>query len=630
MCGIAGIVSQHMGRIQQAELQTMGEAIRHRGPDDEGLYLGDHVGLAHRRLSIIDLVTGHQPMTNEDSSIWIVFNGEIYNYLELRLELMSKGHRFKTASDTEVLVHLYEEYGPDFLLKLNGMFAFALYDQARDRLMAARDHFGIKPYYYAMNKDEFIFASEIKAIVAIRPEYRVPDTQALYDYITFQFCLHDKTFFRGIKKLLPGHYLLLESVSTAPSLHIRQYWDLDFSLDTYHTEDYFVDRLMTLLQDSIRLQLRSDVPLGCHLSGGIDSSTVTCLAASLLNSQIKTFTGAFDYGPDYDESEYAREVSAFAGTEYHEIRPTAADFAASISDIIYQMDEPAAGPGVFPQYFLSKLARQHVKVVLGGSGGDEMFGGYARYLVAYLEQCIKGAILESQEEGKFVVTLDSIIPNLPMLQDYVPMLKSFWLSGLFEDMDRRYFHLINRGPSNEQLYSGDLLSVGRDYDVFASFQAIFNGPFTKSYINKMSYFDIKTLLPALLHVEDRTSMSFGLESRVPLLDRRIAELIASIPPTTRWKGSKSKHIFKRAVENLIPEKVVARKDKKGFPVPLSEWLADDLKDFVRDVLFSSNAKQRGIYNVHDLESFIASEQKFGRETWGLLCMELWFQRFIDG
>ncbi len=628
MCGIAGVVSPHKGRIQQDELQRMGDTMNHRGPDDEGLYLSEHVGFIHKRLSIIDLVTGHQPIPNEDNTIWIVYNGEIYNYLELRQELLNKGHRFRTSSDTEVLIHLYEEYGPEFLLKLNGMYAFAIYDQKLDLLMAARDYFGIKPFYYSYNQNEFIFASEIKAIVHIRPELQIPNQLALYDYITFQFCLHDKTFFKGVKKLMPGHYLLLENVSTEPQLRIHQYWDLEFSLDLEHSEEHFVDQLMMLLQDAVRLQLRSDVPLGSHLSGGIDSSVVTCLAAGLLNSPLKTFSGAFDYGIDYDETSYAHQVSAFAGTEYNEIRPTANDFMDSISDIIYQMDEPAAGPGVFPQYFVSKLAAQKVKVVLGGQGGDEIFCGYTRYLVAYLEQCLKGAIFESNDEGTFVVTMESIIPNLPVLREYVPMLKSFWQSGIFGEMDHRYFHLINRSPDSANFYSGDLLSVGRDYDIFASFQEIFNRPATNSYINKMTYFDLKTLLPALLHVEDRTSMSFSLESRVPLLDRRIVELVARIPPTIKWGGGRSKHIFKRAVEHLIPEKIMVRKDKKGFPVPLSEWLKGELRDFSHDILLSDAARQRGIYNIPHLEQAISVEKQFGRQTWGLLCMELWFQRFI--
>lgn len=628
MCGIAGIISSTR-KPYQAELQRMGEALGHRGPDDEGFFTADQVGFVHKRLSIIDLITGRQPMSNDNSTVTVVFNGEIYNYLELRLELINKGHHFITSSDTEVLLHLYEEYGTGFLSMLNGMFAFAIFDQNDDRIFAARDHFGIKPFYYVFNKDEFVFASEPKAILSIRPEYCQPDEKALYDYVMFQFCLHEKTFFRGINKLLPGYYLVVDHISSSPSIRVNRYWDIEFSLDREHTEEYFIDKLMMLLQDSVRLQLRSDVPIGFHLSGGLDSSTITCIASRLNGIKMKTFTGAFDDGLEYDETEFAREVSRFAQTEYFEIRPTAQDFAETISEIIYRMDEPSAGPGVFPQYFVSKLASRHVKVILGGQGGDELFGGYARYLVAYLEQCLKGAILETNEEGKFVVTLDSIIPNLPVLREYTPLLQSFFKSGLFEDMDRRYFQLINRSPNSAQYYSEDLLSIGHTYDSFETFCEIFNAPDTKSYINKMTYFDMKTLLPALLHVEDRTSMSFSLESRVPLLDHRIVELMATIPPNIKWKGGQSKYLFRRAVETLLPGKVMNRKDKKGFPVPLSKWMQGELKGFTYDILLSKKARERGVYNMQNLERAVVLSGKYDRELWGLLCMELWYQRFID-
>jgi len=628
MCGIAGVISSEK-KIVLAELQKMGAALGHRGPDDEGFLVTPHVGFVHKRLSIIDLTTGQQPMSNEDNTLTIVFNGEIYNYLDLRLDLINRGHQFITSSDTEVLLHLFEEYGPGFLTMLNGMFAFVIYDQKNDRIFAARDHFGIKPFYYVFEDKEFIFASEPKAILSIRSKYRQVDEKALYDYVIFQFCLHEKTFFRGIKKLLPGHSLVLDRVSSSPSLHITQYWDIEFSIDTEHSEEYFVDKLMMLLQDSVRLQLRSDVPLGLYLSGGLDSSAITCLASRLVGTQVKTFTGAFDDGLEYDETDFAREVSAFARTEYFEVRPTARDFVENISDIIFRMDEPAAGPGVFPQYFVSKLAAQNVKVILGGQGGDELFGGYARYLVAYLEQCLKGAILETNEEGKFVVTLDSIIPNLPVLKEYTPLLQSFWRNGLFEEMDRRYYQLVDRTPHPEQYYSEDLLSIGRDYDAFESFGEIFDAPNTQSYINKMTYFDMKTLLPALLHVEDRTSMAFSLESRVPLLDYRIVELMATIPPNIKWKGGQSKYIFRKAIETLIPSKVMNRRDKKGFPVPLSKWMRGELKGFLRDIIMSNKARERGIYSTKNFEQVVFSDGKYDRQIWGLLCMELWYQRFID-
>ena len=632
MCGIAGIINFNTGdKVDQDVLELMTDAIKHRGPDDEGFYFDNSVGFGHRRLSIIDIEGGHQPMTNEDETIWIVYNGEIYNYLELRRDLAGKGHKFKTHSDTEVIIHLYEEYNEKCLERLNGMFAFALWDKTKKRLFAARDRLGIKPFYYYFDETKFIFASEIKAILK-HPDIKAePNWNGILDYLTFQFCLGDKTLFNGIKKLLPGHYLVLHPQDPGNNLSIHKYWDLDFTIDTYHTEDFFNDKLLRLVEDSVRLRLRSDVPLGANLRGGLDSSTITFIASSLLDSDsaLKTFTGGFREGSDYDETDYAKIVSKFANTEYFEIYPTASDFIETLPKLIYYLDEPVAGPGVFPQYFVSKLASENVKVVLGGQGGDEIFGGYARYLVGYLEQCLKGAIFETQEEGKYVVTLDSIIPNLTLLQQYKPMLQYFWSNGLFEPMDRRYFKLIDRSNGLENLITEDLLKMRKNYSVFDSFQQILNNPNTSSYLNKMTHFDIKTLLPALLQVEDRTSMAVSLESRVPLLDHRIVELIASMPPTMKFRGGATKYIFKRAIRNVVPKEVLDRKDKMGFPVPLSEWYQDSLKGFLQEILLSDRAKERGIYNMNSIESAIATERKFGRQVWGLLCLELWFREFID-
>lgn len=631
MCGIGGIISHDQNFINSEILTKMGDTLRHRGPDDEGIFIDGPVGLFHRRLAIIDLITGHQPMSNEDETIWIVFNGEIYNYQDLRPGLIQKGHIFKSSSDTEVIIHLYEEYGPECVTQLNGMFAFALYDKIKDQLFCARDHFGIKPFYYSFIKDKnFIFASEIKAIVKIFPELRQPDYAAITEYITFQFSLHEKTLFQGIKKILPGHYLIVENVHEKPNIREKKYWDVEYSTDSYHTEEYYIDQLQMLLQDSIRQQLRSDVPIGCHLSGGMDSSIVTCVASDLLGCSLHSFTGSFDFGPHYDESAYAREVSRFSGTDYHEIRPNANDFISSIEDIIYFMDEPVAGPGVFPQLFVSRLARKYVKVVLGGQGGDEIFGGYARYLVAYLEQCLKGAIFETQEEGDFVVTLDSIIPNLPLLQEYLPMLRSFWSQGVFEPMDRRYYSLINRSGSISEFFTPGFQSTIMQNDPYATYKELFIHPSSQSYINRMSYVDMKTLLPALLHVEDRTSMSVSLESRVPFLDRRIIELIARVPPTIKWKGGQSKYLLRKAVGNLIPEMILNRKDKMGFPVPLMEWFASDLNTYIREILLDTRVKERGIFNMDKLELSLNSDRNgLERGLWGLLCLELWFRIHID-
>lgn len=629
MCGIAGIIERDRGRaVDRGAIAAMTAALAHRGPDDETAYIEGPVGLGHRRLAIIDLQTGRQPMCNEDGTLWIVFNGEIYNYLELRREL-TRHHTFRTQSDTEVLLHLYEELGERCLDRLNGMFSFAIWDARQQRLFAARDRLGIKPFYWHMDGERFCFASEPKAMLAAGLVQSSSDAQGLEQYLTFQFCLGERTLFGGISKLEPGHYLSFRPHRDSEPAIVR-YWDFNYELDVHHTEEYFTDQLLLLLQDSVRLQLRSDVPVGAHLSGGVDSSTVVSLAVQHYGGAFHTFTGAFRDGPAYDETGYARAVSERAGTIHHEVWPTAMDFADTMPWLVYMMDEPAAGPGMFPQYFVSKLAREHVTVVLGGQGGDELFGGYARYLVAYLEQCLKGAIYGTQEDGKYVVTWDSIMPNLALLRQYGPLLQSFWRDGLFGEMDSRYFRLVSRIEDAESVVTPDLWNAESRSRMFGVFQQAFNSPATKSYFNKMTDFDLKTLLPALLHVEDRTSMSVSLESRVPLLDHRIVDLVTRMPPTTRFKGGDTKRVFREAIRHLLPAVVLDRRDKMGFPVPLAEWMRGPLRDFVADTLLSPRAKQRGIYRTDGVEKLVMNEHAFGRQLWGLLNLELWFRAFIDG
>lgn len=629
MCGIAGIVFKNE-IVSENMLKCMTDKIAHRGPDGEGFYVNENIGLAHKRLSIIDPENGHQPMTNEDGTVWITFNGAVYNYLELRQELIQKGHKIKTYCDTEVIIHAYEEYGEKCVERFNGMFAFVIWDSKRKQLFAARDRFGVKPFYYYANEDKLIFASEIKAILATGEVDKAVNYEGIHDYITFQFTLGEKTLFKDIKKLQPGYYMKID-VCNGINIEMKQYWDLKFEYDTYHTEDYFVDKLLLLIEDATKIRLRSDVPLGCHLSGGLDSSTIACIASDLLGgSGLNTFTGGFDKGKEYNETEYAKLVSKFANTEYHEIMPDAEDFKTIINDLIYYLDEPCAGPGVFPQYYVSKLASQHVKVVLGGQGGDEIFMGYARYLVAYFEECIKGAIWETSDEEKYAVSLESIIPNLPLLGTYKPMLQYFLKEDLFKGHEDRYFRLIDRSEGMKNLFNEEIFHTESNYSPFEEYKTLFNKEDVHSYINKMMYFDIKGSLPALLQVEDRTSMSVGIESRLPLLDYRIAELLATIPPNVKFHGGKSKALFKKSIKNIIPSEILERKDKMGFPVPLSDWYQDSLKDFVSDTLLSDKARSRGLYKMDQLENLLVNgEHKFSRVVWGILCLELWFKNFID-
>jgi asparagine synthase (glutamine-hydrolysing) len=629
MCGIAGVVAREAaGAADPGVVRRMLASLAHRGPDGDGLHVAGPAVLGHKRLAIIDLETGQQPMSNEDGSLWITFNGEIYNYVELRDEL-ARHHEFRTRSDTEVILHLYEELGERCLDRLNGMFAFAIWDARQQRLFAARDRLGIKPFYWAMTGDALVFASEPKAILEAGLVKPALNTAAFEEYLTFQFCLDEHTLFRDIQKLEPGHYLSFRP-HRDPAPSIVPYWSLRFEIDFDHTEDHFRRSLLELMTDAVRLQLRSDVAVGAHCSGGMDSSSVVMLAARQSTNGFHTFTGAFREGARYDESAYALLVAEAAHAKSHVVYPTAAEFAESLPWLIYMMDEPAAGPGLFPQYCVSRLARDHVKVVLGGQGGDELFGGYARYLVAYLEQALRGAIYGAGNDSRYLVTWDSIAPSLPLLRQYQPMLQRFWADGLFGDMDRRYFRLVTRHEPEGGMYSQDVCGPVAMERMFGRFAQIFNEPSAKSYIDRMTNFDVKTLLPALLQVEDRTSMSVSLESRVPLLDHRIAELVMRMPPAMRFRGGDSKRILREAMTDILPERVRQRTDKMGFPVPLAQWLQGPLRDFVHDILLSDRARQRGLYRHQRVEQLLAEDAPFDRELWGVLCLELWHRAFLDG
>ncbi len=629
MCGIAAILSHNRSLDDRVPVvRRMLSEIAHRGPDGEGcLHIADQAVLGHRRLAIIDIEHGQQPMCSEDGRYSLIFNGEIYNYLDLRQSLIQNGHRFVTFSDTEVLLRLLIERGADAVNSLNGMFAFLFHDRVDNRWIAARDAFGIKPLYYVSLDQEIVFASEIKALL-VHPDISASrDDLALQQYLSLQFCLDDRTMFRDVKKVKPGFLLQGRGQQI---LEQNCFWDTNYVIDHYHTEDYFVDRLRALLEDSVRLQIRSDVPLGGYLSGGMDSSLVCALAASHLESPMPVFHGRFQESPAYDESRYAKIAAESARGIYNEITITENDFVESLPNLIRSLDEPLAGPGLLPQFCVSRAAREKVTVILGGQGGDEIFGGYARYLVGYLEQSLKGAIFETQEEGKHLVTLESIIPQLPMLKQYKPLLAKFWQDGLFDEMDARYFRLIDRSEDLNASLDPDLVAQFDPQQVFAEFQKVFNHPDTTSYINKMTHFDQKTLLPALLQVEDRVSMSVSLEARVPLLDTRIVDLVTTMPPPLKFQGGRTKHVLKKATQTLLPREILARQDKMGFPVPLSEWMQEGpVRDFVGDILLSRASRERGIFQKETLHRLMTEQGVGGRHLWGALSLELWHREFID-
>ena len=625
MCGVVGLLTVGGREASASLVRHLGEVLRHRGPDGEGTFAEGPVALHHLRLAIIDLHTGAQPMRDGDRVI--SYNGEIYNYRELRDELAAMGHRFRTASDTEVILKAYDAWGTDAIGKLNGMFAFLLYDAGAKRLLAVRDRFGIKPLYWCRVGDDIIWASEIKALLRHPAVTAEADVEALREYLTFQFVLGDRTLFRGVHKVRPAHFQVIDVRTGA--MEERRYWEPRYEIREGVREEDAAQELRELLEDAVALQMRSDVPVGSHLSGGLDSGLLTMLASRHVPAPMATFTGTFREGPEFDETRYARMVADAAGATLFETVPQAEALPDLLPRLIWHLDEPAAGPGVIPQYEVSRLAARHVRVVLGGQGGDEVFGGYTRYLVAYLEQALKGAIYESNEEAEHIVSLQSILPNLPMLQQYVPMLQQFWRSGVFEPMDRRYFRLVDRMGGATSLFSSDFRS-GYDADaIFATFQRTFNHPQTGSYFNKMTHFDQVASLPALLQVEDRVSMAVSIESRVPLLDHRLVEFVAAMPPRLKFRGAEMKYLFKRAVRDILPRGVLERKDKMGFPVPLHLWMRGPVREFVGDTLLSTRALGRGIVNGDEVRRLLDYESAFSRQTWGLLNLELWFLTFVD-
>ncbi|MBL4623539.1 MAG: asparagine synthase (glutamine-hydrolyzing), partial [Flavobacteriales bacterium] len=454
MCGIVGVLNNKRD-IEQGRLRSivdvMIDKIKHRGPDANGTIVSNYGVLGHARLSIIDLENGHQPMYSADGRYVLVFNGEIYNYIELRIELIQKGITFSTFSDTEVLLNALIFYGEGAINKLNGMFAFCFLDTQSGDWIICRDHFGIKPLYYSVVDDQLYFASEIKSFTVVPGFLSKVNRKGMDQYFTFQFCLGNETLFDGVKKVEPGFFL---SGHASTIKRVKRYWSADYQSDTAHTEDYFLEKLQFFLKDSARLQIRSDVPLGAYLSGGLDSSIVSTLAAETLKDKLPLFTGRFAEGAEYEETYYAKEVCNHLRGEMHEITPTAKDFVDNLPYIMSIMDEPVAGPGVFPQYMVSKEASKYVKVILGGQGGDEIFGGYARYLVGYFEQALKANIMGDDDTGD-EIELSSLISNLPLLKQYKPMLANFWKEGLFESIDKRYFRLIDRSPDLQDILTTD-------------------------------------------------------------------------------------------------------------------------------------------------------------------------------
>jgi asparagine synthase (glutamine-hydrolysing) len=626
MCGIAGIFSLDRTPINniQRRAAAMSELIAHRGPDGDGLWVSpdQSVALVHRRLSIIDLTEeAAQPMHSEPGHV-LVYNGEIYNYRELQETARGKGWRQKTKSDSEMILAGYAQDGKKCLDALRGMFAFALFDG--DRLFCARDRFGVKPFYYAVVSNVLYFASEMKALLPFLPDIET-DPEALSEYLAFQYTIGERNLFKHIKSLLPGHSLSVEN----GQVKIARYWDVHYNIDYSHTASWFAEKMEEALDDSIRVHLRSDVPVGAYISGGIDSSLIAIRAAREDASGRLGFHGKFTEFEGYDESGYAEKASEMGGIDLHQIDIKASDFSDNIAKVIYHLDVPVAGPGSFPQYMVSGLAAKHVKVVLGGQGGDEIFGGYARYLIAYFEQCMKAAIDGTHKNGNFVVTPESIIGQLSSLKEYKPLIRQLFSKGLFGELDERYFRLSDRSADLQDEVDWSQLNQGA---VFETFQSVFNSERNvrkEAYLDSMTHFDFKCLLPALLQVEDRMSMAHGLEARVPLLDHPLVELAATIPADIKFKDGRMKHFLKSTFKNDLPQELYQRRDKMGFPVPLKEWFSGELKDFVQDIFSSQRQKNRPFFNSDAILANLDRGERFSRKTWGLMSLELWHQTFHD-
>lgn len=631
MCGIGGVagLTGPLGPGIVSDLQLVNQILSHRGPDGHAVWAAPHhkVGLAHRRLSIIDVGennTGTQPM-HSGTGLTVVFNGEIYNYVELKRELAGFWN-FRTNSDTETILAAYARWGDECVKHFRGMFAFALWDEVRQRLLCARDFFGIKPFYYTQGKQAVYFASECKALLPFLEEIAT-DPGALAEYVTFQYTLGDQTMFRGIKQLMPGHLLIVENGQAK----IRRYWDVHHFADSDITPARMREGMRERVQDAIRLHLRSDVPVGSYLSGGVDSSLVAILASRTEGSGHKAFHGRFLEYPGYDESGYAREAANKANSELFITDITAADFAKNIDKVIYHLDYPVAGPGSFPQYMVSELAADHVKVVLGGQGGDEMFGGYARYVIAYLEHCLNLGLHGEYVEKSMPVSMQSLMPNLGVLREYVPLMRRTWGAGLFDPLAKQYFRLVDRSSDLRDEIDWRAMGIPRD-DMFDRFQSIFSNPanVTKNAtFNAMTNFEFKCLLPALLQVEDRMSMAHGLESRVPLLDRPIAEFAAVIPEGIKFQGGKMKHALRSTFDADLPNAITQRRDKMGFSTPLNEWFQNELRDLVHDTFASMAARRRPYLNSEAIRLGLDEVRGFSRKTWGLLSLELWHQQFHD-
>ena len=629
MCGIAGIVdADGLGPDDVAAALRMRDVLTHRGPDGAGLYTDPHAVLAHRRLSIVDLAGGHQPLSNEDGTVWVTYNGEIYNHAEVRPTLEGCGHRYRTKSDTETIVHAHEEWGDDCVHRFRGMFAFAVWNATARRLLLVRDRLGVKPLYWARTGNRLLFASEIKSILASGQVAAEPNEHVIPEVLATRYTSGVETLFRGIFKLLPGHRLVFDN----GDLSVEQYWDLpldgpDPALETAD-DQRLIEEFRHRLQESVRLRLMADVPLGMFLSGGIDSSAVAALMAREVDRPIETFSVAFS-DRAFSELTYAREVAQAVGAISHEVVIDDGDFFKALPRLIWHEDEPVAHPSSIPLHFVSALAREHVKVVLTGEGSDELLAGYGKYPRALINWSV-GGVYERLVPSLFrSVVATSVVPRLP---------------GTLGRYARRSFLAMARRPETMFLdnFAGMPLRVQRELlnshskygDPYANSLKYFervNG--ANGMLGRLLYTDVKTYLVELLMKQDQMSMSASIESRVPFLDHQLVEFAARLPERLKLRALTTKRVLREAMRGVLPERIL-RRPKMGFPVPFAQWMRADWNAMAQAVLLDGRSRQRGLIDVAAVASLLRDHRNGTRDggdaIWSLLNLELWYRTFIDG
>jgi len=617
MCGIAGILSLDGKPVLREELGWMCDAIAHRGPDDEGYYWRSNIGLGMRRLSIIDLSTGHQPVGNEDGSVWVVFNGEIYNFKELRGGLEQRGHRFYTATDTETIVHLYEEHGARCVEEMSGMFSFALWDERRKQLLLARDRLGIKPLYYAEIGGRLLFASELKSLLELPEVERALNWRAVSHLFSFLYTPSSESIIHDVHKLEPGNILI---ASPGRPVRTERYWNLEFKPEYGKTEDYFVEGLRGLLEQSVRSHLVSDVPLGAFLSGGIDSSTVVATAARMTPNPLKTFSIGFPEA-EFNELKYARQVAKKFKTDHVEL-VLEPDVLRVIDDLAWHLDEPFGDSSAIPTYMVSKLASEHVTVVLSGDGGDELFAGYQKYLVEEKERRYG---LVPAPVRRIFGALSGAMPEGMKGRNF---LRHFSLDGAERYLDAS---TVFRTEEKRKLFRPEVFELISDHAPWLAL-AEHLGKEGAPRLSALQYLDLKSYLPLdILTKVDRMSMAHSLEARVPLLDHKLVEFAASIPPELQLRNGTTKYILKRAMTGILPDEII-RRPKHGFAVPLGRWFRGKLGPFVRDLLFSQQSRRRAMFSTDYIEQLLRlneSGRDLDLQLWSLISFELWCRTFLD-